>query len=254
MSLVASSSHCWPKLAMQSSSTISKKYSPCAWSCMELQCKKTAGPTRQAWINYILERAGKLQFLKKEVPQEELVAIFLKGLHPVPFQQLQVFFAIPGQMPKTFEAVVTTTRKFASSPAVALELSKLKSRGVSQSMFPMVPQGPSLPNQTARCRLFASTGNCRFGARCKFTHVSSPHSSQSPQSQATKCAYCNKLGHVESVCNKKKRDQSQAQASHTTAVASVTSLHVPEQAVDAKQPEFDAEHYSQTITSNLSSL
>ena len=141
--------------------------------------QKDCGSDLQCWINYILERASKLHFLKKEVPQEELVAIFLKGLHPVPFQQLQVFFAIPGQMPKTFDAVVATARKFASNPAVAQELAKLKSAGMSQSMFSVV-QGPQNQKQTARCRLFASSGQCRFGSRCKFVHSPMP----APQGQS----------------------------------------------------------------------
>ena len=40
--------------------------------------QKDCGSDLQCWINFILERAGKLIFLKKEVPQEELVSIFLK--------------------------------------------------------------------------------------------------------------------------------------------------------------------------------
>ena len=150
--------------------------------------QKDCGSDLQCWINYILERASKLLFLKKEVPQEELVAIFLKGLHPVPFQQLQVFFAIPGQMPKTFDAVVATTRKFASSPAVAMELAKLKSAGISQTMFPMVPQAQTKSKQTPRCRLFASSGQCRYGARCKFTHVSTPASGSPRRNRNRKLA------------------------------------------------------------------
>lgn len=186
--------------------------------------QKDCGSDLQAWINYILERAGKLLFLKKEVPQEELVAIFLKGLHPIPFQQLQVYFAIPGQMPKTFESVVSATRKFASNPAVAMELAKLKSAGVSQNMFPMVPLGPQAPQskqkQTARCRLFASTGTCRFGNRCKFVHIATPASGHStPQAQPPRqCAYCNKIGHTEEVCHTKKRVLGQLQP-QTAAVA-----------------------------------
>lgn len=102
----------------------------------------------------MLERAGKLLFLKEEVPQEELVGIFLKGLHPVVFQQLQVFFACPNQMPKTFESVVSTTRKFANNSYVAAELAKLKSTGLSQNMFPMV-QAPQTDQQTLCAAAFS---------------------------------------------------------------------------------------------------
>jgi hypothetical protein len=97
----------------------------------------------QLWINFIVERGNKLDFLKKTIPQEELVAIFLKGLHPV-FNQLQVYFSIPGQLPNTFEKAVTTVRKFATTPLVAAELAKLKTSGMSQNMFPLIPQSQSL--------------------------------------------------------------------------------------------------------------
>ena len=71
--------------------------------------------------------------------QDELVAIFLKGLHPV-FQQLQVWFAVPKQMPATLDEAVATVRKFDANPTIAVELAKLRSPGSSQTMFAVVPQ------------------------------------------------------------------------------------------------------------------
>jgi hypothetical protein len=95
----------------------------------------------QTWISFIVERSNKLAFLKKEVPQDELVAIFLKGLHPV-FQQLQVYFSCPGQLSETLDKAIAITRRHAASPVVAAELAKLKSSGTSHNMFPLTQQQP----------------------------------------------------------------------------------------------------------------
>ena len=133
--------------------------------------QKDCGNDLQLWINYIVERGNKLEFLQKKVPQEELVAIFLKGLHPV-FNQLQVYFAIPGQLPKTFEVAVTTVRKFATTPIVAAELAKLKTSGMSQNMFPLISQPQHSANRTKQpvlCRLFASSGQCKYGSGANFS-------------------------------------------------------------------------------------
>ena len=86
------------------------------------------------------------------------MAIFLKGLHPV-FQQLQVYFSIPGNMPTNFDAAVAIVRKFASSPVITMELAKLKTSGLSQAVFTMAaqevkttstPQPSPIPNPIAR--------------------------------------------------------------------------------------------------------
>ena len=136
--------------------------------------QKDAGNDLQTWITFLLERANKLGFLKKPVPEEELVMIFLKGL-PALFQQLQVYFAIPGQLPDTFDKAITITRKYAANPNVAAELAKLKSSGMSQNMFPLTTNQPPRSNRSAPiCRQFARSGTCSFGARCKFTHTATP--------------------------------------------------------------------------------
>jgi hypothetical protein len=113
---------------------------------------KDCGSDLQVWINYIVERGAKLNFLKKPVEESELVAIFLKGLHPA-FNQLQVAFAIPGGAPKKFADAVTTTRKFAANPTVAAELAKLKSNGTSQSMFQLTTQVPLAQNQNSQSQV-----------------------------------------------------------------------------------------------------
>ena len=53
----------------------------------------------QTYIAYLVQRQKKLSFHKKPVDDEELISIFLKGLHPI-FAPLQVHFAIPGLLPK----------------------------------------------------------------------------------------------------------------------------------------------------------
>jgi hypothetical protein len=83
---------------------------------------KDCGSDLQVWISFMMERTKKLEFLEKPVEEEEQVAIFLKGLHPTPFQQLQVYFAIPGNLPETFDAAVSIVRKFAATPVIAAEL------------------------------------------------------------------------------------------------------------------------------------
>jgi hypothetical protein len=116
--------------------------------------QKDCGCELQTWINFIVERAQKLNFLKKAVEETELVTLFLKGLHPV-FNQLQVYFAIPGSTPKTFEGAVAITRKFAANPTVAADLAKLRSNGMSQTMFSLTTaqgapsqQGVFAPSQS----------------------------------------------------------------------------------------------------------
>ena len=146
--------------------------------------QKDCGCDLEAWVNFIVERASKLSFLKKPVEEAELVTLFLKGLHPV-FNQLQVYFAIPGSLPKTFEGAVAITRKFATNPTVAAELAKLRSAGVSQTMFSLTTQDvatSSSQKSKQLCKLFASSGTCRFGARCKFVHSATPATQETPVS------------------------------------------------------------------------
>ena len=87
----------------------------------------------QQWsrtLNLIYNRGSRISLfgpkgLGKPVADEELIAIFLKGLHPI-FQPVQVHFAIPGTLPKKWDDVINIIRKFAATPVVAVELAKLK--------------------------------------------------------------------------------------------------------------------------------
>ena len=124
----------------------------------------------QQWISYLAERTEKLGFLGHKVPEEELVAIFLKGLHPV-FQQLQVYFSIPGNMPTTLDKATTIVRKFAATPVLTAELAKLRAPGVSQNMF--AAHTEPQPKQQS-CKNYARTGSCKYGSSCKFTHHETP--------------------------------------------------------------------------------
>ena len=57
--------------------------------------QKDGNSDLQTYIAYLVQRMRKLAAHGKAVEEEEMVAIFLKGLHPV-YQPLQVQFAIPG--------------------------------------------------------------------------------------------------------------------------------------------------------------
>ena len=135
--------------------------------------QKEGNSDLQTYIAYIIQRQKKLEAHGKAVPDDELISIFLKNLHPV-FQPLQVQFAIPGVCPTKFEDVLAVVRRFSSSPVMAMELAKLKSNGMSQHMFPVTN---ILPNLSADSSLVADRS-----LRCKCSKLSSarimpwPHS------------------------------------------------------------------------------
>ena len=83
---------------------------------------KSCSSDLQAWINFVKERSAKLAFMGKPVEDDELVTIFLQGLQDTIFQPLQVYFAVPGNLPATLEDGATIVRRFAKHPAVAIEL------------------------------------------------------------------------------------------------------------------------------------
>ena len=184
---------------------------------------KDAGNDLQLWISYLIERRDKLHFLKKPIEDAELVVLFLKGL-PAVFQQLKVYFAIPNQLPRNFDAAITAVRKFASDPAVEMELNKLKSSGVSQTMFHMQATPPAHQSTSRqRCIQFARNGSCRFGTRCKFSHTVLPGTGNSNATQFTVCTFCSKPGHGEVDCHFKKKLLSQLQQPKpTTLVVAAT--------------------------------
>ena len=151
----------------------------------------TNGNDLQTYISVLIQRRDKLLFLKAEIPEAELIHIFLRGLHSV-FQPLQVYFAIPGNAPDTFDRTLDIVRRFAATPVVYGQLCKLKSPGLSQSMFPAIAN-ESVPNESINlskdrpfCIKFAKTGTCNYGSKCKFQHVTQSSSSdqKSPSAKA----------------------------------------------------------------------
>lgn len=159
----------------------------------------------QTYIAYLSHRQKKLIAHEKGIEEDEMVSIFLKGLHPI-YQALQIHFATPGNMPKKYDAAVEIVRRFSAAPAIAVELAKLKTSATSQSMFPMAVQHQ--PIKRPLCRLFSSKGSCRFGANCKFMHTSTPNQQAQPEPRLgdgvrLRCAFCYNRGHVAADCRKR---------------------------------------------------
>jgi hypothetical protein len=180
--------------------------------------QKDCSSDLQTYIAYLMQRQKKLAVLGKPIDDDELISIFLKGLHPL-FQPLQVHFAIPGSCPTKFDTLVGIVRKFSATPVVASELAKLKSGGVSQNMFPIT----TAPQQKPVCRLFSSKGSCRFGANCKFVHTATPTTQSTESKTGTlKCAFCYNKGHLATDCRKRI-----AQLNATSAVQVATATQHP---------------------------
>jgi len=180
--------------------------------------QKDADNDLQKWIAFLTERANKLEFLENPLRDEEMLGIFLKGLNSV-FNPLQIHFAIPGQMPKTFIDGVEIARKYAATPLVAAELAKLRANGLTQTAFIATAGTPSASNR-ALCRLYSRTGTCRFGSKCKFIHTTSPSSTNPPAASSTtpvKCSFCGNRGHTVEVCRKKQAQQGRPSASSLIA-------------------------------------
>ena len=76
--------------------------------------QKDGNADLQTYIAYLMQRQKKLAAHGKPVEDEEMISIFLKGLHPV-YQPLQVHFAIPGTLPKRFDQVVDIVRRYSAS-------------------------------------------------------------------------------------------------------------------------------------------
>ena len=76
-----------------------------------------------SYIAYMQTRQRKLTFLKKPIPEDELVSIFINGLHPV-LTPLKIHLRIVDA--KRWE-VIQLVRMHCAGPEVAAELLKLKS-------------------------------------------------------------------------------------------------------------------------------
>lgn len=170
----------------------------------------------QTYVSYIIQRRDKLSFLKIKIPDDEVAHIFLKGL-PAVFQPLQVHYAIPGNSITSFDSLVDTTRKFASSPVVAAELAKLKSAGISQNVFNTTSYAINPNNKEKQyCFRFAKHGSCSSGDKCKFLHSSRPGDKPNVSSETTparlnaQCRYCHYKGHTVEECRKLQSRNSKA--------------------------------------------
>jgi hypothetical protein len=163
----------------------------------------------QTYIAFLLLRKNKLAAHGKQVDEGELVAIFLRGLHPL-YQPLQLHFSLPGNMPNTFDKAVAVVRRYSTTPAVVAELAKLKTPAISQHMFPVTSVPP--PTKKPLCRQFSSKGSCTFGSNCKFLHTSTPAPNPGPNAQQAqqssyqsrlRCAFCLAKGHTAVECRKR---------------------------------------------------
>jgi hypothetical protein len=211
----------------------------------------------QTYISFIITRKDKLAFLKSEVPEHELIHIFLKGLSPV-FNPIQVHFAIPGTLPKDFRDVVAIVRRFSNNPLVSAELARSRAQPMLVSM------APTLHGNNARdtvCKMFTQNGTCRFGTACKFSHgAPNPAVPSNSRSKAIPtCFYCKKRGHLAAVCRKKQADTQKGEVKHHTV-----SLLSDDQSGDREDPYPDSDfdespivlvftaHFSERVFSTLS--
>jgi hypothetical protein len=197
----------------------------------------------QSYISYIIARKDKLSFLKCEVPELELIHIFFKGLSPV-FNALQVHFAIPGTMPTSFTQAIMIVRSYSSNPVVSAELAKAKSPANIMVNVASASR-PQRPNGTIFCRLFANSGSCKFGQKCKFSHGAQsqptpnhPAATSNNGKDGTICFYCKKKGHVAAVCRKKQFDLNKGQTESKQSSLSLTSATSPLQGISLEQHPF----------------
>jgi histone deacetylase 1/2 len=197
----------------------------------------------QSYIAYIIQRRDKLLFLKVEVPDSEVAHIFLKGL-PAIFQPLQVHFAIPGNKPQSFAALVDVVRKFASSPIVSAELAKLKSTGVTQNIFASVsrPSGVNSPKDKPFCHKFSKFGSCSYGDKCRFYHSTRTNGPKVPvdgrpsHAHLQECSYCHFKGHTVDVCRKKARNNNNNNTNQPISLTVTTEEKAPDNSLPIGVP------------------
>ena len=165
----------------------------------------------QTFIAYMQVRQRKLVFLKKALSEEDLVNIFINGLHPV-LNQLKFHLRVTA--PKKWDEAVNIVRTNCAIPEMHAELQKLRAPGLSQHMFPLAhaPTAQQVPPSTntqqlqprprPSCHSFAR-GRCNSGANCRFSHTATPSATPSRPNGSVKCAFCHIRGHVALECRKR---------------------------------------------------
>lgn len=151
----------------------------------------------QSYISFIKQRYDKLSFLKAKIEEADVVNIFLKGLIPI-FNPVLVHYAI-NPLPADLDAAILIVRNYAANPTVFAELTKAKSAGLSQNLFPAVTAN----KDRQLCKSFATKGNCSYGENCKFLHTAPPLgiSNRNPRRRDV-CSNCRGRGHTDSNCKK----------------------------------------------------
>lgn len=125
------------------------------------------------------------------------------------------------------------------------------------SLHPSVTKKPdSAHNAVEICRNFAASGKCRFGSKCKFTHVSQPHGGPPGQQSGNtsgrnykfkgNCNFCGNQGHKEVDCRKKKQ-QASTRTAHDIAAP-------PEEAANAANEQKSQEGQGVEAMFSLSDL
>jgi hypothetical protein len=150
-----------------------------------------------------------------------------------------VHFGIPNTLPTKFDEVIAIVRKYSATPAVATELEKLKSSGLSQNMFPFVQ---TAQQQNRPCHQFARTGSCRFGSKCRFKHTSTPSKDGSTTPAAPnqqnksqmKCAFCNFTGHTAVECRKRLAQLAAIPSTSSTPATAPSVMLAQEAPVESK--------------------
>ena len=151
---------------------------------------------------------------------EDICFQFNKGLP----QAWNTHKGISSAATHTFEQAVSYYRKMAKSDSSLPGVLKAKT---SKAKAVYATHNFNLKEDSEEtCRLFAR-GQCSRGDNCRYKHVEQPNQTGGNGSQTRpqgkfngKCNYCSKLGHKESMCFKKKRDEGSkgngADSSHAT--------------------------------------
>ena len=79
------------------------------------------GNDLQMFISTIIQKRDKLTFLEIEVPQSDLVHMFVQSLHTV-FATIQMYCAVSGNIPNSFHRAVEMARRYAAAPTLYTQL------------------------------------------------------------------------------------------------------------------------------------